>query len=145
MQCEEIDVLISQLKGIRLEQDTLRTQQERELVDRIIEAQKREVPDVQQTKSPPSPTKGLKKEPFFDQGTSTKGVNNKKKKNEEEFAIGTRVRILNAKPRSGARYPSEADKTGTVTRKTSFFVFVNTDNPTDTKEVRRARSNLKRI
>ena len=144
MQREEIDALISQLNGIRLEQDTLRTQ-EKELVDRIIEAQKREVPDVQQTKSPPSPTKGLKKEPFFDQDTGTKSVKNKKKKSEEEFAVGTRVRILNAKPRNGSRYPSEADKTGTVTRKTAFFVFINTDNPTDAKEVRRARSNLKRI
>ena len=144
MRHEEIDTLITELKRIRLEQDALRAQ-ERELVDRIIDTQEREVPNVQQAKSTPSPTKGLNKEPDFDQATAARPVNSKKKKNEEEFAVGTRVRILNPKPRNGARYPSEADRTGTVTRKTAFFVFVETDNPTDTKEVRRARSNLRKI
>ena len=72
-------------------------------------------------------------------------MNNKKKKNEEEFAIGTRVQILNSIPRNGARYPTEKDQTGTVTRKTAFFIFISTDNPTNTRGIRRACSNLRRI
>ena len=100
------------------------------------------------SKESPSPTKGSKKAPIPDQDTGTKTAktkNNNKKKSKEEFAVGTRVQILNPKPRNRARYPTEKDETGTVTRKTAFFVFVNTDNPTNTREVRRACSNLRRI
>ena len=148
MLTEEIERLTEQLEKVRLEQDTLRNQ-ERQIVHRLIAAHKDKRLGSRHTKIPPPSPRGLKKAPHTNQDTKSKAMgavkSNKKKKGEEEFTVGTRVRILNPKPRNGARYPTEKDKTGTVTRKSTFFIFINRDNPNDEGEVRRARSNLKSI
>lgn len=148
MLTDEIERLTQRLDQVRLKQDALRDE-ERHIVTELVAAYKSERIGGKQAKVPPASTRGSKEEPHSNQDTGSKTTgtakNDKKKRSEEEFAVGTRVRILNPKPRNGARYPTEQDKTGTVTRKSMFFIFVNTDNPNDKGEVRRARSNLKSI
>ena len=138
---EEIDRLTEQLERVQLKQDGLHNV-ERELVNRIIEIHRKGNPARQQhARNPLVSPKGYKKMPTTNQDIKTKTTkdfkSDKKKKSKEEFAIGTRVRILNSKPRNRARYPSEKDKTGTIPRKTAFFIFIKTDNLSNTMEVRR--------
>ena len=142
----KIKTLTEQLKQVRISQDHLR-QQERQIVQAIIEMYE-EAGSQQKTPSnegkPPRRDEGH--EPTLkDHKPRSKATGSAKQPTEipkEEAVIGARVRIKNPKLYTGASTLLESDTKGTVTRKSKFFIFVKTDNPKSTKDIRRSRSNI---
>ena len=137
----KIEALTRQLNQVRISQDRLR-QQERQIVRAIIEtyeeaeAQQR-APNTGNT--PPGRDKSQEARSKDQKPRSTKQTTGKPK---EEVVIGSRVRIRNPKPPAGTNTVLQSDTQGTVTRKSKFFIFVNTDNPKSTQDIRRSRSNI---
>ena len=122
---DDIKKITEQLRKLRIQQEQLRLQ-EVDLVEALVVAATKTNKRGRDKRSPSQgslPTKA-------DDG-------------HDKFETGARVRILNPKPRKSGLPLVEGDKQGKVTRKTKVFIFVETDNELNFKEIRRSRTNLR--
>ena len=122
----DIKEITEQLRKLRVEQALLR-QQETDLIETLITACGGQ-DKTNQSRGPQvvPPEDNIKRN----------------KPGQDKFTIGARVRILNPKPRQSGAPLTKGDKQGTIVRKTKFFIFIDTDNELNFKQVRRARTNL---
>ena len=124
---DDIKEITEQLRKLRVEQALLR-QQETDLIETLITACEGQDKRKNQSRRPQvvPPEDNVKRD----------------KPDQDKFTIGARVRILNPKPRQSGAPLTKGDKQGTIIRKTKFFIFIDTDNELNFKQVRRARTNL---
>ena len=136
---DRIKDLTEQLKRLHIEQDRLR-EQERKLIQAIVDSH-RDLEAQQETPSSGA-APSRKDEDRKPRSKPTGSAKQPAKSPREDVTIGARVRIKNPKPYPGANILLETDKEGIVTRKSKFFIFVRTNNPRATQDIRRSRSNI---
>ena len=128
---ERIEALTTELEQVRLDQDQLRTR-ERRIVEELIDTLK-EARGANATRADTPIPEGNEKQ------------QKPAKEKQDKFNVGDRVRIKNPKPRRPGTELTEEDRTGTISRKSKYFIFVHTDNYLNVKEIRRSRSNLEHL
>ena len=106
---ERIEALTARLEQVQLEQDRLREQEQQTIKELVAVLQERRDTNVAGAK-PPSPGRDKKQK-----GTSAK--------QQDKFDVGDRVRIKNLKPRRSGVELTDKDRTGTVSRKSRYFIF----------------------